>query len=71
MACLEVDDVDPLAHAGWSVMVVGQLEEISEAADADTADRLPLRAWGRAEARHVLTLPLDMVTGRRISRPAS
>lgn len=64
--CLEIDDVDPFAHTGWSVLVTGKAEVLTEPDDLSAAARLPLRPWigtGSAYVRICATL----ITGREIS----
>ncbi len=60
----EVDDVDPVGHEGWSVVVTG----IATVVDTDPS--LPPSAiphWPAGEATRVLALPTDLVTGRRLT----
>lgn len=59
----EVDDVDAVAHEGWSVVVTGV---------AEVTDDLPLPPsaiphWPAGEASRVLALPTDLVSGRRLT----
>src|SRR5207248_15989 len=46
VVAFEVDAIDPLYHAGWSVLVTGTAEEIVDPVELGRARRLPLRAWG-------------------------
>jgi nitroimidazol reductase NimA-like FMN-containing flavoprotein (pyridoxamine 5'-phosphate oxidase superfamily) len=57
---VEADEVDRVAHGGWSVVVTGRAEV---AADRDD---LPVRAWGRPDADHLVRVPGSIVTGRRL-----
>lgn len=43
--CLEIDEVHPVVHTGWSVLVTGRAEVITDAAGLSAAGRLPLRPW--------------------------
>lgn len=62
-AALEIDDVDPLEHTGWSVVVTGTIRERI----ADEATRaLPLRPWGSGQKDRFVSLSLESVSGRRI-----
>ena len=54
----QVDDIDPVTHAGWSVLGVGQAYEISE------ADRRS--APVAASATHTVAVPLQQLTGQRV-----
>ena len=66
VACLEVDDIDLLGHGGWSVLVTGRLQEITDPAELEAAERLPLAPWWhRADQRYV-RLSMDLLSGRRL-----
>ena len=64
--CFEVDHVDELLRAGWSVLVTGLLEEPSPPviASLDVGD-LPA-PWPEGFRSVLLELPLTRVTGRRV-----
>lgn len=66
VACLEVDDIDLLGHGGWSVLVTGRLQEITDPAQLEAAERLPLAPWWhRADQRYV-RLSMDLLSGRQL-----
>jgi nitroimidazol reductase NimA-like FMN-containing flavoprotein (pyridoxamine 5'-phosphate oxidase superfamily) len=54
----QVDDIDPVTHAGWSVLGVGQAYEISD------ADRRSVPVAG--SATHAVAVPLQQLTGQRV-----
>jgi nitroimidazol reductase NimA-like FMN-containing flavoprotein (pyridoxamine 5'-phosphate oxidase superfamily) len=65
----EVDGMDVLEGIGWSVLVVGHAEEIT---DADVIARLAPRrttVWRAGPQRHWVRIVPSSVTGRRISGP--
>lgn len=65
----EVDEFDREAHTGWSVVVVGRLEEVTDF-DAETLDRvthLPVQPWSRGDTSHWMRLVPSRVSGRRIA----
>jgi uncharacterized protein len=65
VASFEVDHHDPLYHNGWSVLVTGVLEDITNDPERPDALALPLRSWaGRGE--HVIRLRPLGVSGRRV-----
>ncbi len=66
----EADDIDPLFHAGWSVVVTGVARPLTSANDVRRARRLPLLPW-TGTGDHFVAIGLDKVSGRRIHRPAS
>jgi nitroimidazol reductase NimA-like FMN-containing flavoprotein (pyridoxamine 5'-phosphate oxidase superfamily) len=54
----QVDDIDPVTHAGWSVLGVGQAYELSD------ADRRSVPVAG--SATHTVAVPLLQLTGQRV-----
>jgi peptidoglycan hydrolase-like protein with peptidoglycan-binding domain len=65
----QADHVDPQTQTGWSVLGVGEADEIVDPARlADLADRLPTH-WVPDGAVYVLTIPLQRLTGRRLTPP--
>lgn len=66
--CLEVDEADPVNHAGWSVMVTGPAEVITDPHELELARELPLRPWvGRGDV--YVRVRAVLVSGRRIAAP--
>ncbi len=64
----EVDEVDPVAREGWSVLVQGpahHLDSESERAQAAAADVVP---WPGGDREHFISITPGRVTGRRIRR---
>lgn len=68
--CFEVDAADPATHAGWSVNVVGELEEIVRPELRARAEALGLEPWAGEFRDRYLRLRARSVTGRRIGRTA-
>ena len=65
VVCLQADDADPDSDHGWSVMVTGPADVITEPDLLEEARRLPLRPWaGAADA--FVRIGAVMVSGRRI-----
>lgn len=63
--CLEVDESDPEDHTGWSVVVSGPADVLSDPGDLRAAEALPLRPWvGRGD--EFVRVKSSTVTGRRI-----
>jgi nitroimidazol reductase NimA-like FMN-containing flavoprotein (pyridoxamine 5'-phosphate oxidase superfamily) len=57
---VEADDIDRAQHAGWSVIVTGRAHVSAD------RDDIPVRAWGRPEADHLVRVDGELVTGRRL-----
>jgi len=66
VVAFEVDEIDRLYHAGWSVLAVGTAEEVTEPADLAWAARQPLRPWAPGARMHLVRIVPDLVSGRRI-----
>lgn len=64
--CFEVDGTDTAARTGWSVLVRGEITEVTDRAELARLRELPLLAWAPgARDRYVRILPA-VLTGRRI-----
>jgi nitroimidazol reductase NimA-like FMN-containing flavoprotein (pyridoxamine 5'-phosphate oxidase superfamily) len=66
-ACFEIDDYDQRDSTVWSVMVVGALEDITEADDERSRGlrRLPVEPAAPGTRLHWLALNTKEVSGRR------
>ncbi|TMC08427.1 MAG: pyridoxamine 5'-phosphate oxidase family protein [Chloroflexi bacterium] len=64
--CLEIDDYDPHTATGWSVMVLGLLEDISEGGDprSQALRKLPVRPLAPGIRGSWLALRVDELSGR-------
>lgn len=63
-------EVDALAETGWSVLVTGMAEEVTEPEDVERLRRLPLRRWAPGEAERFIRISTEIVNGRRIANGA-
>ncbi len=64
--CFEVDGTDAAARTGWSVIVRGEVIEVTDRAELARLRELPLQVWAPgARNRYVRILPAAL-TGRRI-----
>jgi len=65
--CFEVDRVDAAARTGWSVIVRGEITEVTDRTELTRLRGLPLQVWAPgARDRYVRILPA-VLTGRRIT----
>ncbi|HEX5614521.1 MAG TPA: pyridoxamine 5'-phosphate oxidase family protein [Acidimicrobiia bacterium] len=62
----EIDGIDPLYHEGWSVLVVGTAEEVSDPHERHQLAHLPLALWGAGPKAHWVRIRPDAITGRRL-----
>jgi nitroimidazol reductase NimA-like FMN-containing flavoprotein (pyridoxamine 5'-phosphate oxidase superfamily) len=63
----EVDDFDDEVQHGWSVLVTGPSDEITDPDDIHAARNLLSGTWVPADRYHVLTIVPERMTGRRIT----
>jgi len=66
VVAFEVDQVDPIYHQGWSVLLQGRATVIADPDDIDRARRLPLRAWAPGARDRYIRIPIEIISGRRI-----
>lgn len=66
----EVDSFDPLDQSGWSVLVVGAAGVVTDPVEQDAACRLSLQPWVEGERDHYVRVPVEFVSGRRITHPS-
>jgi nitroimidazol reductase NimA-like FMN-containing flavoprotein (pyridoxamine 5'-phosphate oxidase superfamily) len=62
----EIDSFDTSACSGWSVNVVGNAEEIEEAAELSRAEALGLQPWAGEVRDRYVRIRAGEVSGRRI-----
>jgi uncharacterized protein len=66
----EIDGFDREDRTGWSVVLVGRMEEITryDAATFERVGTLPVESWAGGEKAHVMRIRPERVSGRRIPR---
>jgi nitroimidazol reductase NimA-like FMN-containing flavoprotein (pyridoxamine 5'-phosphate oxidase superfamily) len=67
--CFEVDELDRGTHTGWSVVVVGWLEEVTvfDPADYAALSALGVAPWADGERPHIMRVVPRRITGRRVA----
>ncbi len=66
-AAFEIDGLDPKGRLGWSVIVVGVSEEITNASELRRIDVLGLEPWAPGRKDHWIRIRPNVVSGRRIA----
>lgn len=68
VVAFEVDQLDTVTRAGWSVLVQGSAEDISDSVDANSERmrRLWLVTWAPEGRHRWFRIEPDKVTGRRL-----
>lgn len=62
----EVDDVDPDWSRGWSVVLRGFAEHVTDPDDVARLDELPLHPWDPAPKTDYVSITTHVVSGREI-----
>jgi len=62
----ECDGVDRMYHTGWSVLVLGDAEEVRNPSEIARLERLPLGPWCPGPKPTWLRIRAKTITGRRI-----
>ena len=70
VVAFETDEVDPVYHSGWSVVVTGVAREVTEPDELARLEALPLASWAGADGRYI-AISTEMVSGRRLTPAAS
>ena len=65
----EIDGIDRLYHLGWSVMVVGTLDAVTEYTEIAALSGLPLGPWAPGPSPQWMRIRPDSITGRSIPPP--
>ena len=63
----EVDGIDAQQRIGWSVVVLGQLREVTEPTEIDALQKTPLVPWASGAKQHYVRVDSERVSGRRVS----
>jgi len=66
VVAFEADGFDGAGAYGWSVLVRGIAEEITEPKQLSLANQLGLESWAiRGRADHFIAIPTTIISGRR------
>jgi uncharacterized protein len=68
VVAFEADEIDSARSMGWSVTVVGRIQEITDPFEIERLDAT-LRPWAAGERPHFLKINPEVVTGRRLTPP--
>lgn len=71
VVAFEVDDMDPVWHTGWSVVVTGVAREVTDPDDLAALVDARIPRWAPEDSDRVVEVSTEIVTGRRISGPAT
>lgn len=66
-AWFEVDEIDPVGRTGWSVIIAGVTEPVTERPEVARLERLALHSWVTGPGAHWMRVRARVVSGRRIT----
>jgi nitroimidazol reductase NimA-like FMN-containing flavoprotein (pyridoxamine 5'-phosphate oxidase superfamily) len=69
VVAFEADDIDLTTRSGWSVTVVGHATHVTDAAELDRLETLPLRPWAACRGDRFIRIEIELVRGRRLADP--
>ena len=67
----EVDEIDPPTRSGWSVLVVGTSDVVSDPTEIARLDRAGLHSWAPISAPHYVRISIQRISGRRLRNPVT
>jgi nitroimidazol reductase NimA-like FMN-containing flavoprotein (pyridoxamine 5'-phosphate oxidase superfamily) len=67
VVAFEVDQVDPVYHSGWSVLVTGVARNV----EAEEGDLWKTPRWAPGPEGRVVEISIDHITGRRLTNEVS
>jgi nitroimidazol reductase NimA-like FMN-containing flavoprotein (pyridoxamine 5'-phosphate oxidase superfamily) len=71
VVAFQLDQFDMTTRTGWSVLGVGEAHEVVDPSRlAELADLQP-DPWVRDHDAHTICIPLGILTGRRVTAPAT
>jgi hypothetical protein len=65
VVCYEADDIDPLRHTGWSVIVTGMARTVTDPATVTRYQRA-LQPWAAGAGDQVIAIEPETITGMRL-----
>ena len=65
-AAFEIDGTDSVDQTGWSVIIVGEAEEVTDPAEIKRLEDLELESWDPGVKTHWLRIRATSASGRRI-----
>ncbi|HJQ48393.1 MAG TPA: pyridoxamine 5'-phosphate oxidase family protein [Amycolatopsis sp.] len=67
VVAFEVDDIDAATHTGWSVVVIGKAEPVTQIDTLVTLADPVRRPWAPGERSCFLRIRVELVSGRRLT----
>jgi uncharacterized protein len=66
VVAFEADSLDPAGQAGWSVTVIGQSSEVTEASEISRLGQMGLSSWAPGGREHFIRISPGILNGRKL-----
>jgi uncharacterized protein len=66
VVAFQADSLDLSGQAGWSVTVIGQSHEVSDADEISRLEQIGLSSWAPREHEHFLRISPGILSGRQL-----
>jgi nitroimidazol reductase NimA-like FMN-containing flavoprotein (pyridoxamine 5'-phosphate oxidase superfamily) len=70
-AAFEIDGIDAGGRTGWSVVILGVAEEVTNTSELRRLEKLGLEVWAPGPRTHWVRIRARTVSGRRIASVAA
>jgi uncharacterized protein len=67
VVAFQADRLDPADHTGWSVTVIGQSHEVTDADEISRLEQIGLRSWAPGEHEHFIRVSPGILDGQQLS----
>jgi len=66
VVAFEADSLDPAGRAGWSVTVIGQSAEVTDADEISRLEQMGLSSWAPGQQQNFVRISPGILTGRQL-----
>jgi uncharacterized protein len=66
VVAFETDSLDPVAEGGWSVTVIGQSHQVTDADQISRLERMGLSSWAPGQQQNFIRITPGILTGRQL-----
>lgn len=71
VVAFEADSLDPSGQAGWSVTVIGQSHEVTDAEEISRLEQLGLSSWAPGDHERFIRISPGILSGGQLRAPAA
>jgi hypothetical protein len=66
VVAFETDSLDPVGQAGWSVTVIGQSHEVTDADEISRLEQIGLSSWAPGQQQNFIRISPGILSGRQL-----